>query len=103
MIENIQERFKYLWSLVPVFFKNKYGLISFLFLFWMVFLDKNNVSTHYHLLQTEWKLKRDKAEYMKEIEDIKQAQIDLNQNIERFARENYYMQKPGEEVFIISK
>jgi len=103
MIEKLQERFNILWSYVPGFLKNRFGFISFLFLFWMVFLDKNNVSTHYQLMQTEWKLKRDKAEYMREIENVKQAQIDLNENVERYAREKFYMQRPGEEVFIISK
>lgn len=46
-------------------------------------------------------MEQDKEEYLDKIEQAKQDRLDLEVNKEKFAREQYYMHKSGEEVYIM--
>ncbi len=83
--------------------KNKFVIMLMAFLVWMVFFDKNNLITHYKLYSTERQLKQEKETYISSIEEVKQAQQDLELNKEKFAREHYYIHRENEDVFIIEK
>lgn len=94
-----------LWK-VPAAFRNKYVFTGFVFIVWMMFFDQNNVIVQMgrlHALQDA----RSKAEYFKaETEVAKQQLNELMTNertLEKFAREQYYMKKPNEDVFVIVK
>lgn len=85
------------------FVSNKYVLILVLFLVWMIFFDANSYLIH-HELDSEINALDDNAEfYQKEINHDKtfiQKMEDSNQ-IEKFAREKYYLKKENEDIYII--
>ncbi|WP_298424628.1 septum formation initiator family protein [uncultured Kordia sp.] len=85
-------------------FKNIYIIISAIFIVWMLFLDANSwFSTHTELNRQIDLLKKQKAnlqlEIKKDRENIKKfSNID---ELEKFARERYFMKKENEEIYII--
>ncbi len=82
---------------------NKYFLVTVLFIIWMLFLDTNSWLIQRELNQEKEELLNNKAYYSKEIQEDKKTLQLLNDSIEieKFARENYYMKRPNEEIFII--
>lgn len=82
---------------------NKYAIIFMIFMVWMVFFDTNSWFIHKELNDEIDKLEGNRR-YFKE--EINQDRTQINklkdsQELERFAREEYYMKKEGEEIFII--
>lgn len=88
---------------VPAPFRNKFALVAIVFFIWMVFFDKHNLFTQTSLSNSIEKMEQDKSFYTEKIKEAKEDRINLIKNSERFARERYYMSKPGEEVFVIEK
>ncbi|MGM0636395.1 MAG: FtsB family cell division protein [Bacteroidota bacterium] len=82
---------------------NKYVLVSLLFCIWMLFLDTNSWLTHRELDQEKKELIQNEKYYIKEITSDKKTlqQLQDSVEIERFARENYFMKRPHEDIFII--
>lgn len=84
--------------------RNKYLVVSILFFAWIVFFDENSIVSHQQNKQRLRELLEQK-EYYKEriisdrqkLEDLKAGTADL----EKFAREQYFMSKPDEDVFIV--
>jgi cell division protein FtsB len=77
--------------------------MSFIFIIWMIFLDTNSYLIHNRLNSEIEQLIIKKENLKKEIEkDIKfiNDMKDLDK-YEAFARENFYMKKDGEEIYII--
>jgi len=77
--------------------------MSFIFIIWMIFLDTNSYLIHNRLNSEFEQLIIKKENLKKEIEkDIKfiNDMKDLDK-YEAFARENFYMKKDGEEIYII--
>lgn len=103
MIKDIQDKLLIFNGRIPFYLKNKFIVMSLMFLVWMTFFDRNGFVTHFKLYMTERNMRLDKEQYIEDIKSLKEAQSDLEQNIERFAREKYFLQKPNEEVFIITK
>jgi len=95
--------FQQLLNLLPKQLRNKYLLVSAVFLALMVFVDKHDLWTQYKLKNSVNELESDKAYFEKEIEQAKQDRQDIETNKEQFAREKYQMHKSDEEVFIIQK
>ncbi len=83
--------------------RNKYFITFVLFFAWMVFFDSHSILTQIQLQRTVNKMHRDKDMYEQKIEEAKQERLDLEVNKEKFAREQYFMKKRGEEVFIIEE
>ena len=82
---------------------NKYLLIFILFLFWMVFFDTNSFFIHQELNDDINKLENNKVVYQEEIKNDKvfiEKMKDSNE-IEKFAREKYYLKKDNEDIYII--
>lgn len=80
-----------------------YGLIIVLFLIWMLFFDTNSFLIHKELNDDIKALEETKEFYEKEIKKDKlfiEKMQDSNE-IEKFAREKYYLKKENEEIFII--
>ena len=92
-----------LTELIPKPFRNKFALVAILFFIWMVFFDKHNLFTQWSLSGSIDKMEQDKDFYTEKIKEAKEDRIDLIKNSERFARERYFMSKPGEDVFVIEK
>ena len=88
---------------VPPPFRNRYVVAASLFLIWMVFFDSANMLTQFRLVQAVNNLKKDKAFYQDEIKKAEEEKKTLEADKETFAREQYFMQKDDEEVFILEK
>jgi cell division protein FtsB len=87
-------------------FKNKYFLVSAVFLVWMVFFDRNDLFSQYEYHQQVSKLKQERDFYQKETTKVHQDLDELNSNkekLEKFAREKYLMKRDNEDVFVIVK
>lgn len=95
--------FQPLLDRIPAPMRNRYFLALVIFVGWLIFFDKHDVLTQWKLQRTVNKLEEDKAYYAKEINKAEQKRLDLEVNKEKYAREQYYMKKNNEEVFIIEK
>jgi cell division protein DivIC len=82
---------------------NKYLLILILFFVWMFFFDTNSFFIHQELNDDINKLENNKKVYQEEIKNDKvfiDKMKDSNE-IEKFAREKYYLKKEDEDIYII--
>lgn len=90
-------------SAIPPIFLNKYIVAAMAFLVWMIFFDQNKLTNQISLSQEINELERNKEYYREQIKVVQEARIDLNNNLEKFAREKYFLKKKDEDVFIIQK
>ena len=89
---------------IPTIFRNKYILTIIIFFVWILLLDSNNLIARYKDMKELHKLKIDREYYFKRIEVDRQKLHELktdNHNLEKFAREQYRMKKPDEDLYII--
>ena len=59
----------------------------------MIFFDKHDILTQWQLQQTLNKMEEDAAYYEEKIQETWQDKQDLENNMEKFAREHYHLQK----------
>jgi len=92
------------WQRILPWLKNKYVFTLLFLITWICFFDRNNF-----IIQSKYRsqlkaLQTEKAYLLAEIEKNK---ADLNElmsssdNLERYAREKYYMKKADEDIFVI--
>ena len=84
--------------------RNKWIVASVLFLAWIVFFDENSIVSHQKNKRRLYELKQQEEYYRQRIEADKQKLEDLKageEKLEKFAREQYYMSKPDEDVFVV--
>jgi cell division protein DivIC len=96
-------RFKFI-DKIPAFFRNKYILTILFFLIWLLLLDSNNLISRYKEIRELKKLKSEREYYLKKVEIDKKKLRELktdDENLEKFAREQYHMIKPDEDLYII--
>ena len=89
---------------VKYVFKNKYIFVIILFGIWMFCFEQYDVISRFKNEQKIRKLKREIAYYEKEIEQNTKRIIELksnNENLEKFAREQYLMKQQDEDIFIV--
>ncbi|TXK50860.1 septum formation initiator family protein [Pontibacter qinzhouensis] len=89
---------------IPKFFRNFYFVTTALFLIWMFFFDSNDFITQYRMSKQLSEKEEEKQYYLDKIEEVEKDRRELMSNpelLEKFARENYLMKRPGEDVFII--
>lgn len=97
--------FTSLWKKVYPWLRNKYVLTLAIFILWMFLFDSSNwidVLREYRKIN---KFEKEKEYYLKKIENDRNRLNELrtnNENLEKFAREQYLMKKPNEDIFIIS-
>lgn len=84
-------------------FKNWYILILVIFAIWMIFFDANSWFIHNELNNDINDLEAEKKYYEREIEKDNKAikKLSTEEGLEKFAREEYYMKRDNEEIFII--
>ncbi len=83
---------------------NKWIIAVLLFLIWIIFGDENSIVSHTESKQQLHDLQQQKEYYKERITSDKQKLEDLSrgkEELEKFAREQYYMSKPDEDVFIV--
>ncbi len=89
---------------LPKILKNKYAVVILLFLAWLLIFDENNLIAH-RRNKERMKVLKEQMEYYKEkiasdnrkIEELRSGR----DNLEKYAREQFYMAKPDEDVFIV--
>ena len=82
---------------------NKYLIIAVFFVFWMLFFDTNSFLIHKELNDDIKKLEENKKAYLEEIinDKIFIDKMKDSVEIEKFAREQYYLKKENEEIYLI--
>ena len=83
---------------------NKYWLAIIIFLIITFIIGDSNLYKRYEYDEKIRQLENEIKEYRKEIEENRKKLDDLHtsqERLERFAREEYLMKKPDEDLFII--
>lgn len=97
-LKNILNRFPFLKYL-----GNKYVLVFVLFAFWILFLDNYSYLEHRVLNKEINELEDNIDYYKKEItaDSIRIKKLKNQDQIEKYAREKYYMKRENEDIYII--
>lgn len=81
---------------------NKYTLTILLFAVWITFLDgKFSLVKQFKLNRQIAEMEQTKEDYIEKVALAKAEYEDLISNPEKYAREKYFISKPGEVVYII--
>lgn len=92
------------WRFLRQYVLNKYVITLIMFLVWMFFFDSTSFLVVNELNQEinkyENQLEYYKSEYKKNDEFYKKL-MNNKEEKEKYARENYFMKKPNEEIFIL--
>jgi cell division protein DivIC len=86
--------------------KSKYLIASVIFVLWIFFFDEYNIITNRKNKEKLNDLIEQQGFYKQKIKSDQQKLSELNsgkEELEKYAREQFYMSKPGEEVFVIEK
>jgi cell division protein FtsB len=84
--------------------RSKYLVSLVAFVVLMLFFDRNDVFTQLERKKQLKELQNSKAFYQEEIRKTQQQLTDLQNNpaaLEKYARENFYMKRDNEDVFIV--
>lgn len=84
--------------------RNKYVLTALIFIVWLLLFDQNNLTERRKLSGEYNQLLQEREYYLKKIEEDKRRINELktdNENLEKFAREQYLMKKDNEDIFVI--
>ncbi len=86
-----------------IFLSNKYVWVLLFFSTWMIFLDNYSYFDHRFLDKQINELEDNKIYYQEEIKKDQQniKQLKNAEQIEKYAREKYYMKKDSEDIYII--
>ncbi|MCP4520640.1 MAG: septum formation initiator family protein [Cytophagales bacterium] len=104
MKEKIIEIWGVIDAYIPSFLRNPYISISLLFVFWTLFFDSNNLFTYLEERDKKQDLQAQKRFYEEKIKTVREEMESLENDkrlLEKFARERYYFQKTGEDVFVL--
>lgn len=92
--------FKIIWP----FLKNKYVLAVLFFAIWIIFFDQNNILDRINAMRKYYQMQDEKTYYFEKIKSDSKKLQELKtdrENLEKFAREQYYMKKDDEDIFIV--
>ncbi len=82
---------------------NRYFIIVLLFIVWMIFFDTNSFFVHRELNADINELEKNKNYFQNEISSDKLfiEKLKDSQELEKFAREKYYLKKENEDIYVI--
>jgi len=82
---------------------NIYVLVLTIFVIWMAFFDTNSLLIHWELRKEIKKLEKQQEFLREEIAKDKKIMEKLSdpKELEKFAREYYYLKKKNEEIYLI--
>ena len=89
-----------LWAVL----NNKYILTALIFFLWIMLFDQNNLIERRKINKEYKELVEEKTYYQDKIEEDRKRIEELktnNENLEKFAREQYLMKRENEDIFII--
>ncbi len=95
LLQQIYQRFSNL-SLM-----NGYILVLLVFAVWMTFFDKHNFIDQFKVSKTLSSIEQEIADYEVKYQQALIDQKNLEQNQEKFAREQYNYSEKDEQIFII--
>ena len=101
---NFKQQMRHFIGRIPFFLKNFYFLSSLFFLFWLTFMDSNDLFLQSQLNGKESELLESKKFYedrIMEVKNDKEALLNNPQLLEKLAREKYLMKKDNEDVYIV--
>ncbi len=84
--------------------RNKYLIAVLVFLVWLLVFDNNSLIDRVKYLRTMHELEEERQYYLQRIEEDSRRLNELKtdrENLEKFAREQYFMKKENEDVFVI--
>ncbi len=84
--------------------RNKYLMAVLVFLVWLLIFDNNSLIDRVKYLNTLHEMKDEKQYYLERIDEDSRRLNELKtdrDNLEKFAREEYFMKKENEDVFVI--
>lgn len=84
--------------------KSFYFIFTVLFVGWMVFIDTNDIVTHFRLRAKLRDLEKQKEFYLERKEKVQADREELMSNyelLEKFARERYLMKRKSEDLYVI--
>lgn len=103
LIKDIQPKSETL-KIIQKYVLNKYTITICMFLVWMIFFDKTSFlvinELNGEISRYEDQLEFYKKEYEKNDTFYKKLMNNKSEK-EKYARENYFMKKPDEEIFIL--
>ena len=85
-------------------FKNFYVITSIIFLFFILIFDSYNIFKQWQLKNAKTELEKSKAYYMEAVQKIQiqnKRLMNDDEELERIAREKFYMKKDNEEIFVV--
>lgn len=91
---------------IPVWLKSKYLLTGLLFIVWMVFFDRNDITLQWKRIQELKQLQQSEEKMNDQIADTKKELNLLRTNpstLEAYAREKFMMKRDNEDLYIIVK
>lgn len=84
--------------------RNRFVATTLIFIVWMLLFDQNNLNER-RKINTEYnQLLQEKEYYLKKIDEDRRRLNELmtdNENLEKFAREQYLMKKDNEDIFVV--
>ena len=105
MVKRVKKRIQHLRS--RAWFRiigNRYLLMTLTFAFWMTFLDIHSCQVHREIDREMADIESSIEYYKEEISSDEEMLLQLQSNtdmLETFAREQYFLRKPNEEIYII--
>jgi len=85
---------------------NKYLIVFLAYTVFVTFFDQHNLIHRWQTYRKISLLEKEYLFYQGEIQSNKQKKFELqssNANLEKFAREHYFMKKENEDIFIIKE
>jgi cell division protein DivIC len=89
---------------IPKILGNFYLVISGLFFLWMLLFDTNDLISQYRSWSKLKGVSDEKKYYQSKITEVKKQRNELfgdKKALEKYAREQYLMKKPSEEVYLV--
>jgi cell division protein DivIC len=85
---------------------NKYLIVFLAYTVFVTFFDQHSLIHRWQTHQKITQLEKEYKFYQEEIKSNRQKKYELqssNNNLEKFAREHYYMKKENEDIFIVKE
>ena len=98
IFQNITSKFSFL-----KFLGNRYVIVFIVFAVWMLFLDNYSYMEHRVLNKEIEELENNESYYINEIkkDSLKIKHLKNSDQIEKYAREKYFMKRENEDIYLI--
>jgi len=97
---------KIVWNKIKPFILNKYWVVFIVFAFIFIFSENYSLIKRFKTDSNIKQLEKEISFYNAEIEKNKEKMRELqsnDENLEKFAREQYLMKKENEDIFIVNE